>query len=166
MADVIEEAYAVFEGAGLTTGQVFKVVPGDGTTLGAIPRDGGVNFAVASSVAEEVRLCLFDTDGNEAQVPLPDCEEGVWHGFVPGIGPGQAYGYRASGPFEPARGLRCNPNKLLLDPYARAFSGQVTYGPKLLGHDPAHPRRWHADDRTRVGGPGVPLPDRCQRREC
>src|SRR6516225_10873554 len=119
----------------------FKVVPGDSATLGAIPRDGGVNFAVASGVAEEVTLCLFDAGGSEAQVPLPDYDESVWHGFVPGIGPGQAYGYRASGPFEPARGLRCNPNKLLLDPYARAFSGQVTYGPELLGHDPADPGR-------------------------
>ena len=127
----------------MTSGPAFKVIPGESAMLGAIPRDGGVNFAVASGVAEEVTLCLFDADGNEAQLPLPDYDAGVWHGFVPGAGPGQAYGYRVSGPFEPARGLRCNPNKLLLDPYARAFSGQVTYGPELLGHDPADP-----------GGPG------------
>src|SRR5215467_10467557 len=116
--------------------------PGDAARLGAIARDGGVNFAVASTVADEVVLCLFDDDGTETPVPLDDLDAGVWHGFVPGIGPGQAYGYRVSGPFEPANGLRCNPAKLLLDPYARALHGQVRPGLELLGHqldDPDKP---------------------------
>jgi isoamylase len=115
--------------------------PGDAARLGATARDGGVNFAVASTVADGVTLCLFDDDGTESQVGLEDVDASVWHGFVPGIGPGQAYGYRVAGPFEPAHGLRCNPAKLLLDPYARAFHGTVTYGPELLGHDPDDPRR-------------------------
>ena len=79
-------------------------------------------------------LCLFDGAGRETRIPLPDYDAGVWHGFVPGAGPGQAYGYRAAGPYDPARGLRCNPAKLLLDPYARAISGEVTFGPEVLGY--------------------------------
>ena len=110
--------------------------PGTSARLGATLQNDGVNFAVVSTVADEVALCLFDDDGAEAQVRLADYDAGVWHGFVPGIGPGQAYGYRVKGPFQPARGLRCNPAKLLLDPYARAIYGPVAYGPELLGHDP------------------------------
>jgi len=113
-----------------------KAIPGDDSTLGATPREEGVNLAVASNVAEKVTLCLFAEDGTELRVPLPDYDAGVWHGFVPGIIPGQAYGYRVNGPFDPAHGLRCNPNKLLLDPYARAFSGQVTCGTEGPTDDP------------------------------
>ncbi|HEX6453416.1 MAG TPA: glycogen debranching protein GlgX [Trebonia sp.] len=116
-----------------------KARPGDGSRLGATPDDGGTNFAVVSGVADAVTLCLFDSSGAETRVPLEDYDAGVWHGYLPGVGPGQKYGYRVSGPFDPASGLRCNPNKLLLDPYARAFNGTVTYGPELLGHDPADP---------------------------
>ncbi|HEY4700307.1 MAG TPA: alpha-amylase family glycosyl hydrolase, partial [Streptosporangiaceae bacterium] len=72
-------------------------------------------------------------------IPLRDYDAGVWHVFVPGIRPGQAYGYRATGPYEPARGLRCNPAKLLLDPYARAISGSVTFGPDVLGYAEGDP---------------------------
>jgi isoamylase len=110
--------------------------PGDPSRLGASLHEDGVNFAVASEVADEVTLCLFDAaTGDEAQVKLDAYDAGVWHGLVPGITPGQLYGYRVTGPFDPANGLRCNPNKLLLDPYARALAGTVTYGPELLGHD-------------------------------
>ena len=86
-----------------------------------------------SAAAEGMMLCLFDEGGAETQIPLQDNDAGVWHGLVPGIAEGQAYGYRATGPYDPARGVRCNPAKLLLDPYARAFSGSVTFGPELLG---------------------------------
>ena len=123
-----------------TAPATIKALPGDGARLGATPSDGGVNFAVASSVADDVTVCLFDADGGaETQARLEHYDAGVWHGFVPGIGPGQAYGYRVGGPFDPARGLRCNPRKLLIDPYARAIAGAVTYGDALLGHDPADP---------------------------
>jgi glycogen operon protein len=106
-------------------------VPGYSSPLGATLVKGGVNFAVASSVAEAVTLCLFDADGGETRVPLADFDAGVWHGFVPGIGPGQAYGYRVSGPYDPSRGLWCDESKLLLDPYARTIAGSVTFGDEM-----------------------------------
>jgi isoamylase len=120
----------------MTESLTLKARPGNRTHLGATVRDGGVNFAVASTVAESVTVCLFDADGHETRFELDDYDAGTWHGFVPDIKPGQAYGYRVNGPFEPNNGLRCNPNKLLLDPYARAIVGGVTHGPALLGHDP------------------------------
>ena len=107
--------------------------PGAEFPLGATPTAEGTNFAVASA-ADGVLLCLFDSQGAETQIPLPERDGGVWHGFVPGIGPGQAYGYRATGPYDPCRGLRCNPAKLLLDPYARAIEGEVRFGPEVLGY--------------------------------
>jgi len=116
-----------------------EALPGSQFPLGATPDDGGTNFAVASSVAEAMVLCLFDETGAETQIPLKDYDAGVWHGFVPGVGHGQAYGYRASGRYDPALGLRCNPAKLLLDPYARAFTGAVAFGPEVLGYDTANP---------------------------
>jgi glycogen operon protein len=102
-------------------------------------RDGGTNFAVASGIAEGVEVCLLDDGGGETRVRLPAYDDGVWHGFVPGIGAGQAYGFRVHGPWDPARGLRCNPAKLLLDPYARATRGEVSFGPEVLGHDAHNP---------------------------
>src|SRR5258708_27932414 len=116
-----------------------KARPGNCTSLGATVGDGGVNFAVSSTVAEEVTVCLFDDQGNETRFELDDYDAGVWHGFVPDVGVGQAYGYRVKGPFDPKNGLRCNPSKLLLDPYARAISGTVTYDPALVGNDPDEP---------------------------
>ncbi len=113
--------------------------PGRPSPLGATPGPGGTNFAVASSVAESVTLCLFDATGAEAQVPLLEYDAGIWHGFCPGIGPGQAYGYRAGGPYDPAQGLLCNPAKLLLDPYARATRGAVVPGAEVLGYSLANP---------------------------
>ena len=125
-------------------------LPGSMFPLGATPLAGGTNFAVASS-ADAVELCLFDEAGVEVRVPLPEYDAGVWHGFVPGVGPGQAYGYRAAGPYEPARGLRYNPMKLLLDPYARAIRGEVRFGPEVLGHDPAeHDRPSRLDSAGHV----------------
>ena len=120
---------------------VLNAMPGNRAHLGATPWDGGVNFAVASTVAESVDVCLFDGEDRETRFNLTQYDAGVWHGFVPGIQPGQAYGYRVSGPFKPARGLRCNPRKLLLDPYARAIAGSVTYDQALLGHQPDDPAK-------------------------
>ncbi|MEU7812469.1 glycogen debranching protein GlgX [Pseudonocardia sp. NPDC049154] len=115
------------------------VLPGAVAPLGATVRAGGTNFAVASR-ADAVELCLFD-GADERRLALTEYDAGVWHGFVPGVGPGQAYGFRAHGPYEPARGLRYNPAKLLLDPYARAVTGEVRFGPEVLGHDPDDPGR-------------------------
>jgi glycogen operon protein len=120
-------------------------LPGSSFPLGATPGeqagDAGTNFAIASSVADSVTLCLFDDAGRETQIPVRSNDAEVWHAFVPGIGPGQAYGYRIRGPWDPARGWRCNPAKLLLDPYAKAISGTVTFGPEVLGQDEADPAR-------------------------
>jgi isoamylase len=120
-------------------------LPGSLFPLGATPGQrlgiAGTNFALASSVASAVTLCLFDQAGAETPIPLRDNDADVWHAFVPGAGPGQAYGYRVDGPWDPARGLRCNPAKLLLDPYARAISGSVSFGPEVLGQDKADPAK-------------------------
>jgi isoamylase len=116
-----------------------RELPGSEFPLGASPTDGGTNFAVASSIAESMTLCLFDSAGKETQVPLRDYDAGVWHGFVPGVGPGQAYGYRVGGRYDPAHGLRSNPAKLLLDPYARAVSGEVSFGPAVLDYVVGNP---------------------------
>ena len=125
-------------------------LPGTPFPLGATPGEqagvAGTNFAIASSVADSVTLCLFDKAGAETQIPVRDNDADVWHAFVPGIGPGQAYGYRVGGPWDPARGLRCNPAKLLLDPYAKAISGSVSFGPEVFGQDQADPAKPSALD--------------------
>ena len=96
--------------------------------LGATPREGGVNFAVYSSVAELVELCLFDAAGQQIACHiLPDRSDGVWHGFLPDCEPGQRYGYRVRGKYSPEDGLRCNPGKLLVDPYAKAIEGEFIW---------------------------------------
>jgi glycogen operon protein len=118
-----------------------QVWPGSHVPLGATPEPGGTNFALASQVAEAVDLCLVDEQGRETRLPLTDFDNGVWHGFVPGIGVGQRYGYRVRGPWDRSRGLRCNPHKLLLDPYARAVTGQVRWGPAVFDYDWSDPSR-------------------------
>ena len=131
-------------------GGTAAALPGLPFPLGATPGEqfgrAGTNFAIASSVADSVTLCLFGQDGRESQIPVRDNDADVWHVFVPGAGPGQAYGYRVSGPWDPARGLRCNPAKLLLDPYATAISGSVTFGPEVLGQDETDPAKPSALD--------------------
>ena len=120
-----------------------QALPGRPFPLGATPGEhlgiAGTNFAIASSVATGATLCLFDKAGAETQIPLRDNDADIWYAFVPGIGPGQSYGYRVAGPWNPAQGLRCNPAKLLLDPYAKAISGTVTFGPEVLGQDETDP---------------------------
>src|ERR1700722_7074727 len=110
-------------------------LPGRPSPLGATPRDGGTNFAVASSVAQEAEVCLFDSAGPETRFKMPDNNAGVWPGCVAAVGPGQAYGFRVHGPYDAARGLRCNPAKLLIDPYARAVRGEVRFGPEVFDYD-------------------------------
>jgi len=108
--------------------------PGTAYPLGATYDGTGTNFALFSSVAEGVEVALFDPDGNETRIELPEMDALVWHGYVPGVSPGQRYGFRVHGPFDPARGLRCNPAKLLLDPYAKAVEGSIDWHPSLFGH--------------------------------
>ena len=94
-------------------------------SLGASYDGAGVNFALFSQVAQKVELCLFDEEDRETRVEMTEQNSYVWHNYLPGIQPGQRYGYRVYGPYDPAKGLRCNPNKLLLDPYAKAIEGNI-----------------------------------------
>jgi glycogen operon protein len=105
--------------------------------LGAHVDRRGVSFAVFSSVADAVELCLFDELGEETRQQLEADEGYVWRGHVRGIGRGARYGFRVHGPWDPGAGLRCTPTKLLLDPYARAVAGRVQWGPAVYGDDPA-----------------------------
>jgi glycogen operon protein len=111
-----------------------EVWPGQPFPLGATFDGLGANFALFSEVAERVELCLFAADGSETRVDLPEMTGFVWHGYLPTVTPGQRYGYRVHGPWSPADGLRCNPAKLLLDPYARAIEGGVTWDPAVFGY--------------------------------
>ncbi|WP_242498703.1 glycogen debranching protein GlgX [Bifidobacterium pseudolongum] len=99
--------------------------PGSMYPLGASYDGAGVNFALFSRMAEKVELCLFDEQDNETRVELTEQNSYVWHIYLPGIQPGQRYGYRVYGPYNPANGQWCNPNKLLLDPYAKAIEGNI-----------------------------------------
>jgi isoamylase len=101
--------------------------PGNAYPLGATYDGSGTNFALFSEVADGVELCLFDESGLETRIPLPERDAFVWHGYLPGIGPGQRYGYRVHGPYEPENGHRCNPAKLLLDPYSKAVDGEIDW---------------------------------------
>ena len=108
---------------------------GDPTRLGATPDEAGTNFAVYSAVADCVELCLFGPDGTQVQIfDLPAKSEGVWHGYLPECAAGQGYGYRVHGPYDPANGLRCNPAKLLLDPYAREIRGEFRWHPSVFDY--------------------------------
>ncbi|MGB8019760.1 MAG: glycogen debranching protein GlgX [Candidatus Nanopelagicales bacterium] len=118
-----------------------EVWPGQHFPLGATPDGAGTNFTLASDVAQQVVLCLFDESGHEEQLPLQEFDSGVWHGYVRGVGVGQRYGFRVHGPFDRAAGLRCNPAKLLLDPYARAIDGELSWGPEVFDYDWVAPTR-------------------------
>ena len=115
----------------MTTG----VWPGEHEPLGATFDGAGTNFALFSQVADGVEVCLFDDDGVETRRELPETTAFVHHGYVPGVGPGQRYGFRVHGPWDPAAGHRCNPTKLLIDPYAKAIEGSVTWDRAVYGHD-------------------------------
>jgi len=113
--------------------------PGAPYPLGATYDGNGANFALFSEVAERVELCLFDDDGTETAITLPETTAFIHHGYLPGAQPGQRYGYRVHGRYEPSKGLRCNPAKLLLDPYAKAVEGEVRWDDAVFAHDPADP---------------------------
>ncbi len=102
-----------------------KVWPGTPFPLGAVYDGAGTNFSIFSEIADRVELCLFDENGDEVRLDLPEVTGFCWHGYLPTVEPGQRYGYRVHGPWDPANGHRCNPSKLLLDPYAKAISGQL-----------------------------------------
>jgi len=111
-----------------------EIWPGKPYPLGATYDGAGVNFALFSEIADGVELCLISEDLEERRIALTEVDGHVWHGYVPGIQPGQRYGYRVHGPHDPAEGNRCNPAKLLLDPYAKAFDGQVDGDESLFSY--------------------------------
>ncbi|NEO31466.1 MAG: glycogen debranching protein GlgX [Symploca sp. SIO3C6] len=124
--------------------------PGKPYPLGATFDGKGTNFALFSENATGVELCLFDKDDNEVRLALSEVDNFVWHGYVPGVAPGQLYGFRVHGPYAPSEGHRFNPTKLLIDPYAKALDGDIGYGPEIYGYAWNHPEEdlsWsHLDD--------------------
>ncbi|MGC5627175.1 glycogen debranching protein GlgX [Georgenia sp. Z1344] len=120
--------------------------PGHPYPLGATFDGAGTNFALFSTVADRVELCLVDDDNSEVRVDLTEVDAHVWHGYFPGVRPGQRYGFRVHGPWEPSRGLRCDPTKLLLDPYAKAVDGQIDGHQSLFSYDFADPSRFAPQD--------------------
>ena len=124
--------------------------PGKPYPLGATYDGAGTNFALFSSVAEHVYLCLFDDSGAERRVELTEKDADVWHAYLPYVGPGQHYGYRVDGPYDPASGRRCDASKLLLDPYAKAISGQVRPSASLYSYSFDDPDKRNTDDSAPV----------------
>jgi glycogen operon protein len=119
-----------------------QILPGEPFPLGATLTDEGVNFAIYSENATGVDLCFYDVDDPTKEthrIALKEVTDYIWHGFVKGIRAGQLYGYRVSGPYEPENGHRFNPNKLLLDPYAKAVSGIIDWNDALYGYEVGHP---------------------------
>jgi isoamylase len=122
------------------------VWPGTSYPLGATYDGAGTNFALYSYVADQVELCLFGDDGRQTRLALREVDGFVWHGYLPGVGPGQRYGYRVHGPYDPAAGQRCNPSKLLLDPYAKAIEGSVDWGQPVFSYSFAEPGERNDED--------------------
>jgi isoamylase len=124
--------------------------PGASYPLGATWDGWGTNFALFSEVAERVELCLFDDTGDgvltEGRVDLTEVDGFVWHSYLPGIAPGQRYGYRVHGPYDPPRGLRCDASKLLLDPYGKAVEGNVIWDESLFDYQFADPKKRNTTD--------------------
>jgi isoamylase len=127
-----------------------QVWPGTPYPLGATYDGSGTNFAIFSEIAERVELCLFGPTGSETRYVLPEVDGFVWHAFLPGVEPGQRYGYRVYGPNDPKRGHRCNPNKLLLDPYAKALEGVIDWDQSVFGYDFGDPDSPNNDDSATV----------------
>jgi isoamylase len=127
-----------------------RLWPGTSYPLGATWDGAGTNFALFSEVADGVELCLLDGDGDgprtENRVELTEMDGFVWHGYLPDVGPGQRYAYRVHGRYEPTRGHRCNPAKLLLDPYGKAVDGQVRWHEALFGYRFSDPARSNTAD--------------------
>src|SRR5437763_1734104 len=134
-----------------------RVWPGQPSPLGATWDGKGVNFALFSAHADKVELCLFDNSGQheQARIALPEYTDEVWHCYLPEARPGLRYGYRVHGPYDPAAGHRFNPNKLLLDPYAKAIDGDVIWSDSVFGYTIGDPKADLSLD-TRDSGPGMP----------
>ena len=136
-------------GAAGTAPALVTVWPGSSYPLGANFDGGGTNFAVFSEIADKVELCLIDDKGEESRICLDEVDGYVWHAYLPNVSPGQRYGFRVHGPFDPAAGHRCDPSKLLLDPYGKSFEGEFTFGQALYSYDLAAV----AEDPAETGTP-------------
>lgn len=123
--------------------------PGSTYPLGATFDGNGTNFALFSEVAEKVELCLFDNRRRETRVELIDVDAYIWHAYLPQVQPGQRYGFRVHGPNDPKRGLRCNPSKLLLDPYAKAVDGELKWNQSLFGYEFGKPDKRNDADSAK-----------------
>lgn len=135
-----------------------RVTEGLPRPLGATWDGSGVNYALFSAHATRVEICLFDHQGHHetARVELPEYTNEIWHGYLPGVEPGSIYGYRVHGPYEPEQGHRFNPNKLLLDPYARGHFGQLEWHPAVFGY-----RMESGDDTTFDERDSAPFMPKC-----
>ena len=120
--------------------------PGRPYPLGATYDGSGVNFAIFSEIADKVELCLVDEAGVETRYDLVEVDGYVWHGYLPGIHPGQRYGFRIHGPYDPANGHRANPSKFLLSPYAKAIEGQIDGDESLFSYRFDDPDAFNDDD--------------------
>ena len=120
--------------------------PGSAYPLGATFDGSGTNFALFSEAADRVELCLFDDEGGESCVEVVDVDAYVWHCYLPQVQPGQRYGYRVHGAYDPAQGLRANPSKLLLDPYAKAVHREIDWDPSLFAYRFEDPEARNDDD--------------------
>ena len=128
-----------------------KILPGSTEKLGATYDGKGVNFALFSENATKVELCLFDENDNETRIELPHrSEDGVWSGYLPDAKPGMRYGYRVDGPYDPDRGMRFNPNKLLIDPYARQLDREFEWSDDYLASDPGNPKSKNTVDTGKI----------------
>ncbi|HET6347246.1 MAG TPA: glycogen debranching protein GlgX, partial [Myxococcota bacterium] len=127
-----------------------KIWPGAPYPLGATFDGMGTNFALFSEAATRVQVCLFDDSGNETCLDLPETSGFCWHGYLPGVQPGQLYGFRVHGPYDPGQGQRCNPHKLLIDPYARAIDGAMRWDEAAFSY------RFEAPDGPRHDADSMP----------
>ena len=133
--------------------------PGTAFPLGATYDGVGTNFSLFSEVAEAVELCLIDRDGRERRIRLDEVDGYCWHCYLPNVGPGQFYGFRVYGPYDPARGLRCDPSKLLLDPYGKAFHGDFDGDASLFSYPlPKPPATEPSTAEPSVTNPSVTNP--------
>jgi isoamylase len=135
--------------AAATPPALATVWPGSSYPLGATFDGGGTNFALFSEIAEKVELCLIHKDGHETRIPLDEVDGYIWHAYLPTVSPGQRYGFRVHGPFDPSAGHRCDPSKLLLDPYGKSFDGEFKFGQALFSYDMAVA----AEDPAETGNP-------------
>ncbi|MEO8599427.1 MAG: glycogen debranching enzyme GlgX, partial [bacterium] len=136
---------------------ITAVWPGKPYPLGATWDGEGVNFALFSEHAEKVELCIFESKGRQEmqRIAMRERTDQVWHCYLPDARPGLLYGYRVSGPYDPKRGHRFNPNKLLLDPYAKAIVGTIRWSDAQFGYRVGSPQADLSFDR-RDSAPGMP----------